>query len=881
MTELRDELQAALSPAYVLERELGRGGMATVYLARDVRHERGVALKVFDPALGIALGPERFSREIKLAAGLQHPHIVAVYDSGATPAGHLWFTMPYVEGESLRDRLRREKQLATDDAVQITREVADALDYAHRHGVIHRDIKPENILLSGGHALVADFGVARALAPEPAGSDAHALTETGTALGTPTYMSPEQATGDRALDGRTDVYALGCVLYEMLAGEAPYTGVTAQVILAKRVSGEVPSVRRLRPAVPAGVDAALTKALAPVPADRFATAADFARALASASPSTGSKADVIRRPPTRRVAVAAGILLLVAVGGVLDWRRLHPDVAASATEGPVRLAVLPFDNLGDSADAYFADGMTDAVRDKLATLPGLEVIASGSSGQYRHSTKPAAEIGRELGVRYLLVGKVRWAKQAGGASRVQVKPELVEAASAADRWGEPFDAPLTDVFQVQTDIAGKVAEQLRVQLGTKDRQALSQRPTQNLDAYDAYLRGIAIFQEGNSSSLQHRQAVTAFEDAVRRDSAFALAWAVLGVAHTVIYFSAPTRAVADSARNAAERAIGLAPDLPEAHAAMGLYYLLVRSDFGRAFAEDSVALTRAPNNAVLLTTTAGLEQRLGRWQAAEAHLKMAAQLDPQSTFVVTNLGVVEFHLRLYAAARQVADRALALRPGNLFAVHLRADVRLAEGDLAGARAVIHAMPAPVDTAALAAYFAQFGDLGWVLDSAQERVLLTLRPEAFDGSRAQWGIVLAQQYALRGDMAHARIYADSARLAFDAELTVTPDDAQRHALRGLALAYLGRKAEAIHEAERATALAPISKDAVTGPYVQHQAVRVYTLTGEKEKALDALEPLLKIPYSLSPGWLRIDPNFAPLRGNPRFEQLLTSQPATIT
>ena len=277
---MRDQLQTALGAQYTLERELGRGGMATVFLAQDTKHHRSVALKVLHPELAATLGPQRFRREIEVAARLQHPHILSVHDSGETPAGQLWFTMPYVEGESLRDRLRRERQLPVDDALRITREVASALEYAHEHGVLHRDIKPENVLLTAqGEALLADFGIARALTSTPVGTG---LTETGLAVGTPQYMSPEQAAGERTLDARSDVYALGAVCYELLTGEPPFVGGSAQAVVAKMLSTDAPSVRVLRPGVIPALDAALRRALARVPADRWATAAEFAQALATA-----------------------------------------------------------------------------------------------------------------------------------------------------------------------------------------------------------------------------------------------------------------------------------------------------------------------------------------------------------------------------------------------------------------------------------------------------------------------------------------------------------------------------------------------------------------------------------------------------------------------
>jgi eukaryotic-like serine/threonine-protein kinase len=867
----RDQLQAALGAHYTIERELGRGGMATVYLARDQRHERLVAIKVLRSDLGAAVGPERFTREIKLAAGLQHPHIVSVHDSGVTPAGQLWFTMPYVEGESLRTRLEREKQLPLDDALQIAREVADALSYAHQQGVIHRDIKPENILLSRGHAMVADFGVARGMGDD-ADADGQRLTETGMALGTPAYMSPEQATGERTLDARTDVYALGCVLYEMLSGEPPYTGATAQVILAKRLTGEVPSVRRLRPAVPPRMDAALAKALAPVPADRFPSASAFVGALADTG-DRGGAARALSRAGWRTPLMAgvAGLALLVIIG-VIALRHFSaaPPASAPPVNTPVRLAVLPFDNLGDSADAYFADGMTDAVRGKLTAIPGLEVIAPASSGEYRKTMKTPQQIGQELRVQYLLVGKVRWAKAPGSPQRVEVSPALVEASSAADKWEQPFDALLTDVFQVQADIAGKVAQQLQVTLNPSGRHTLEQRPTTNLDAYDAYLRGR---EAENGAAGSERRAAELYQMAVHRDSAFALAWAALSEAHTAIYGSGvPTPADAEAARAAAERAVALAPDLPEAHDALGAYYAVVRDDYARAAAEVQAGLRLSPNNALLVRDAAYAEIGFGHWDQAIALTEHATQLDPRNLGTATDLGWQYLYLRRYADARTVLDRVLATVPGRLDVRQFRAKVDLAQGDLPAAREIIRKGSFAVDTATLVVLLAET-HIGWALDSAQGRVLRSLPPSAFDNDRGIWGLVLAQEYALRGDRVRARAYADSARVAYEAHLRVTPNDANLHAQHGVALAYLGRRDEAVAEGKRGVALVPMSTDAFSGPAYLHQLARIYILVGEPEQALDQLEPLLKLPYYLSPGWLRIDPNFAPLRGNRRFDRII--------
>jgi serine/threonine-protein kinase len=896
MADLRAQLEAALADRYGFERELGRGGMATVYLARDLRHDRPVALKLLHPELAATLGPERFQREIRLAARLQHPHILTVHDSGEIArtggAPLLWFTMPFVEGESLRDRLRRERQLPVEDALRIAREAADALSYAHRHEVIHRDIKPENILLTAeGHSLVADFGIARAL-----GGDDPKLTETGLAVGTPAYMSPEQAAGDRGLDARTDLYSLGAVLYEMLAGEPPYTGATTQAILAKRFSEPPPSVRAVRPSVPESVDQAIRKALAVVAADRFTTVAQFAQVLATAERRNGgttegsaentvtrSRAEPSAVPPFRRSADSplrrsALILItgiLIGLGVLFAWRRSH--TGADEPAGGRRLAVLPFENLGDSTTEYFADGVTDAVRGKLSALPGLQVIASRSSNEYKHSTKSLPEIARELGADYLLIARIRWAKAADGTSRVEVSPELVQASpgrAPTTKWQQPFEAAMTDVFRVQGDIAGQVASALNLALAPGQKETLSERPTQNLAAYDAYLKGEASQGLILNNPPTLRSAINHYEQAVALDSGFALAWAKLSMAHTAYYYNVtPTPAGAEAARQAAERAVALAPELPESQRVLGSYYALVRNENDKALEAFEKGLKLTPDNAELLTAAALSEQTVGRWDEAVKHLERSRALDPRYIATERRLSQSLLRLRQYPEALASADRGLALAPENLDLIENKAMVYLAQGDLPGARAVIRAAVPQTEPTALVATFGNYWDLFWVLDDDQQRLLLRLPPSIYDGDRGAWGIVRAQTYHVRGDRAQARIYADSSRLGTEEILKATPDDAQRHAFLGLALAYLGQKTEAIKEGERAVALAPASRDGYIGPYLQHQLARIYVLTGEQDKAIDQLEQLLRMPYYLSAGWLRIDPAFDPLRKHPRFQALV--------
>ena len=796
--------------------------------------------------------------------------------------------MPYVEGESLRDRLRRETQLGLEDALRLTAEVADALEYAHSQGVVHRDIKPENILLSRGHALVADFGIARAL--DAAGET---LTSTGLVVGTPAYMSPEQASGQHgAVDARSDLYSLGCLLYEMLAGEPPYTGPTARAILTKRLLDPVPDLRRARPNVPAPVADAVSRALATIPGDRFPSVAEFSRALQATGTTPTATAPVLRasaagcqstanvrgRRHLSQAAITLALGVFIGLGALFVWRRSH---GGSGTSGTKLVAVLPFENLGTVEDEDFSDGISDEVRGRLSTVPGVLVIARGSSMSYKKTTKTQQQIARELGVGYLLTGTVRRQKAPSGTTQVQVSPELVDVRGGrapSIKWHHAFEASLTDVFQVYADIGGRVAEALGVALGESARQRLADKPTQDTTAYDAYLRGEAVSQGlGASDPTTLRSAAYYYAKAVALDSTFMQAWAQLSRVHSMLYFnSTPTPTEKEQAHRAAVRALALAPDRAEGHLAMGTYHYLVTTDKSRAADEFAQGQKTAPNDADLLTNSAFAELALGQWGSALTHLQQAQRLDPRSVSTASGVTWVLLYLRRFPEARGAADRALALAPANPTLLEQKTMVLLAQGDSAGARAVIRAAPKELGPTALIAHVATYYDLYWVLDDAQQRLLLRLTPEAFDNNRAYWALCIAETQALRGDQVKTRAYADSARLETEARLRESPDDPQLHVLLGLVLAHLGRRNEAVREGQRAVALLPVAKDGFNGAYLQHKLVRIYVLVNESENALDQLEPLLKIPYYLSSGWLRIDPEFQPLRGNPRFQRLLAGK-----
>jgi serine/threonine protein kinase/TolB-like protein/tetratricopeptide (TPR) repeat protein len=928
-------VRKALAGEYQIERVLGEGGMATVYLATDTKHHRKVAVKVMHPDMAATLGADRFLREVEISAQLTHPHILPVYDSGAA-AGLLYYVMPYVEGESLQQRMQREGQLPVDDALKIAREVAEALAYAHERNIIHRDIKPGNIMISRGHALVADFGIARAM-----GGDA-TITKTGLAVGTPQYMSPEQATGASGVDGRADVYALGCVLYEMLAGEPPFTGPTPQAIVARSLTEAPRSLTTSRVGLPALLDGIIAKSLAKSPADRYQTANAMAQALnrmgeaqvsgvTPALPSPGPSPALVwglfgfaslitlgvfyglvsrwglpswvlplavvllaigavvltvtGRMEARRRAVAAtpglGRLFTwrnATLGGALALASWALVVMALIIKGPagggsgaVRLAVLPFENRGTAEDAYFVDGIADQVRGKLTGLGGFQVTARTSSDQYRDSKKPLQTIGKELGVDYLLAATVTWARAAVGKGRVQVSPELIDVRTGASKWQQSFDADVTDVFQVQSTIATQVAGALGVALGGKEQQQLAQRPTENLAAYDLYLKGEAL--TGNDPATR-RQASGLYEQSVALDSSFTLAWAGLSRALSGLYFNGtPDPVVGSRSKLAAERALSLDPKGSAGHVALARYYLLVAKDPVQAGEQMTQALATTPNDPGLLSSAGAIERSLGRWDAALQHLEQARRLDPRSARTAGELHRTLVSLRRYTEAVAAGNDALALSPADLNVIEMQIMAYLGQGDLPGARSVLQGVPATIAQPALVAYLATYNDLFWVLNDAEQQLLLRLPASAFFDDPAAWGSVKMQVWWLRGDKAKARAYADSARAAFEVQLKAAPDDPQLHALYGLALAYMGKKAEGIAEGEKSLALMPISKDASNGAYDQHQLVRIYILVGEPEKALDQLEPLLKVPYMLSPGWLRIDPAFAPLKGNPRFERLL--------
>ncbi len=569
-------LKAALADRYRIEREVGRGGTAVVYLAEDLKHARQVAIKTLRPELAAYIGEERFLREIAVAAKLSHPHILPLYDSGNAD-GVLYHVTPYVAGESLRARLDRERQLGVEEALRITREIADALAYAHDLGIVHRDIKPGNVLLEAGHAVVTDFGIACALSTV----DGERLTASGIALGTPAYMSPEQAAGEWPIDARTDVYALASMLYEMLAGEAPFTGPNAQVILARKSVANPPRLRVVRDSVPAGVEAAVLRALARVPADRFPSARAFGEAL-------------------------------VTSGG--------------GTTLP-SIAVLPFASIGAGADnEEFADGITEDVITQLAKIRALKVISRTSVLPFRNPDRNLREIAARLGVSTVLEGTIRRV-----GDRIRVVAQLIDAETDAHLWADTYDRRLTDILAIQSEVALRIAEALEAEISPTETTRIRKKPTADVEAYHLYLKGRhstwLITEDGVRRGLKY------YEAAIARDPSYALAYAGLGYAYVLAAMgyagsAIPTVEAYRRSTGAVARALEFDPELGQAHTLLGW----IKFVFQFAWSEAERELVRGrdldPGHNLGLALTGLMMSALERWDEALDLHRRARDIDP-------------------------------------------------------------------------------------------------------------------------------------------------------------------------------------------------------------------------------------------------------------
>ena len=545
-----DNLRKALEGTYTINRELGRGGMSAVFLAEDCKHGRAVAIKVLHPELAASVGPERFLQEIRLAARLNHPHILGLHDSGSVD-GMLYYVMPYVEGESLRERLDREQQMSIDEAVHHGRAIASALDYANRHGVVHRDVKPENVMLYEGEAMVMDFGIAKAMSN--VGSET--LTQTGMMVGTPAYVSPEQAAGEMNLDGRSDQYSLGCMMYEMLTGERPFSAATAQAVMAKRFTETAKPMRTIRAAVPESIERAVSKSMATDPAGRFATTGQFGLALASGSMSTPSDTMVL---PSPTVSMAKSV------------------------------AVLPFANMSaDPDNEYFTDGMAEEIINALSKIQALRVASRTSSFSYKGKSEHIGDIGKKLKVSTVLEGSVRKM-----GNKLRITAQLVNVADGYHLWSERYDREMEDVFAIQDEISQAIVTALQVILSEDEKKQIEKPRSVNVEAYDYFLRGRQHFHQLRRSSLESARLM--FNKAIEVDPSYALAHAGVADCYSQLYTYFDAREFnLRQAEAASARALELQPDLAEAHLSRGLAVSLSKR-FDEAEEEFEKAITLGP-----------------------------------------------------------------------------------------------------------------------------------------------------------------------------------------------------------------------------------------------------------------------------------------------
>jgi len=674
MVDVLDSLEAALSDRYTIERELGAGGMSLVYLAQDLKHDRDVAIKVLRSEFVAAVGTERFLQEISVTAKLRHPNVLPLHDSGEVD-GMLYYVMPYFDGDSLRDKLNADQRLSLEESIEIIKVTAKALDYAHRHGVVHRDIKPENILLQDGQPIVADFGIAL----EAAETHKTRLTETGMSIGTPQYMSPEQVAGDSELDGRSDVYALGAVLYEMLTGEPPHTGKSAQAILARILSEYPEPVGDLCDEVPDHVEAAIHRSLAKVPDDRFQTAAEFASAIVSGA--VGGRAKRRRakkRLPAMWLAAIAVAIFVAVVSSLKFWSAPSPGITS--------VAVLPLAKLsGDSVQDVFVDGIHDALIVELQKLSAFErVISRTSVLQYRDTELPIPDIATALNVDAVIEGTVQ---QSGGNVRVRVT--LIGAFPERNLWSRDYQSDLTEVLTLQRTITGDIAREVALTLTPTEEAHLAQELPINPEAFNLVLLGREAWNQRNGPGM--RRAVALFNQAVAIDSTYAVAYVGLSDAYNMLtqYHHLPTEDGIPLALESAERALAFDSTEGQAYTSLAEVHFL-GGEWGKAERAYRRAIALNPGSAIGHHFFGWFLSHMGRHDEAIEMLTRARELDPLAAPINGDLAAAYLHARRYDEAWTETERTLVIAPGFHRALWLQVLLGVLIGDEAD-RAIADAM----------------------------------------------------------------------------------------------------------------------------------------------------------------------------------------------
>jgi non-specific serine/threonine protein kinase len=877
---------------YKVLEPLGGGGMGVVYKAEDTRLKRTVALKFLPPELTRdPEAKERFIQEAQAASALQHPNICVVHDIDETADGQIFLCLEYLPGQTLKKKVERGP-LKITEAIEIAVQVAQGLMKAHEQGIVHRDIKPANIMVTpDGVAKIVDFGLAKLSGPTM-------LTRAGSTLGTAAYMSPEQARGEPA-DHRTDIWSLGVVLYEMCAGRRPFDAEYENALTYAILNAEPNPLTGLRTGVPAELERIVGKAMAKNVAARYQHVEDMLvdlRALRSERESHPAPQKPVARGRRRRVVIAASVLGAVAV--VAAAIAIVPSLLTQAglqkergtSDQRTMIVVLPFENLGSPEDEYFANGTTDAITARLASVSGLGVVSRQSAIQYKKSTKPTRQIGEELGVAYILEGTIQRERPRDRASRVRVIPQLIRVADDTHIWAEIYDKEMTEVFRVQSEIAENVATQLDVTLLEPERRAIEKRPTENLAAYEGYLQALDHLNSMKISDVE--TSVRLLREATSLDHNFAEAYAYLAMAHHELYWAFDSPGELALEMEAAERASDLAPDLPETQLARG-FVAYAQRDFLRALEHFESADRLRPTGETAQAIGFTL-RRLGRWQEALAYGEKARRLMPRSATVYTDiLGVTLEFLRRFEEAVQAADRSIAISPEEPEGHLLKVAALAKRGDLKEAKEALLEMSRHTARADVAENQVPQGLTVWTPGT-----LFRLFPETFTESytafeagpieryRDTQPAVIASSHLARallyeatGERPSAHDRFDSARICFERILRSNPKSAYVAAYQsdlGLACAGLGRCEEAIRAGEKAVRLMPISKDAAVGVALVGNLAEIYLRCGRTEEAIDQIEKCLSVPSGMTTGFLRVDPLWSPLRDTRRFRRIVEAR-----
>jgi len=873
--------------------KLGKGGMGEVYLAEDTTLKRKVALKVLPPDLATSQERlDRFQREAESLASLNHPNIVTIY-TVEEDDGVRFLTMELVEGRTLGE-LIQAGGLSLERLFEIAIPLADALAVAHSKGVVHRDLKPGNVMVTGdGRVKVLDFGLAKLLEEDPdlAATElaGEALTRDGIAMGTIPYMSPEQVQG-KAVDHRSDIFSLGIVLYEMSTGRRPFDGETSADLISSILRDSPDPVSDLRLELPRHFGRIIRHCLEKDPQRRYQSALDVRNEIEGLQKevesgevpvsTTSAATPVAGATRSRKWLAPLVVAALVVVAGLAWWvgRSSEPEatqVAAAPDEiGRQMMVVLPFENLGAPEDEYFAAGMTEEITTRLAAVSGIGVISRNSAMRYAGTDKTIQQIGEELGVQYVLEGTVRWARTADG-SRVRISPQLIQVADDTNLWADTYDRVIDDVFEVQSDIAGQVIDQLGVTLLEPEQASVEARPTENMEAYQAYLRGLDQTGHLAYSEEDRMTEIEMFERAVELDPDFAEAWAELSMAHSGLINlgmdKSPERLAL--ARAAVDRALELDPNLPDAHLAMAYYYYWGSRDYEPALDALAIAEQSMPEDEDVLIANFAIRRRQGRLDESLEYIEKAFELSPLEDDLPREIGAIHMMNRDFARALASFDQSIALAPDQQAGYVFKTLAHWAAGDAESAREELDRMP---QTPGVFPTYIQVGQD--FMERNWEQVLVHLDEAPMDLFEAPDVWVTAEQlrgraYRFLSEEQKSRQAYEAALVRTEQQLAVNPQDARLHSSLGLIYAGLGRKEEAIRAGEEAVRLYPPEKDALHGPTHVEELARIYTQVGEYDRALEQIDRLLSIPNWVTAAWIDLAPSYDPLRQHPRYSQVL--------